>query len=113
MFERKSTCPANTTHCITFIQRRPSVFDVSPTLYKVIQMFCVHWVSIYKLGVNQFRHPRSNTVSLFATQRPSRGQGFEFLTHRCRSSIYEVAVIRELALNEALGMKRIFNIIVE
>ena len=70
MFERKSTCPANTTHCITFIQRRPNVFDVGPILYKVIQMFCVHWVSIYKLVVNQFRHPRSNTVSLFATQRP-------------------------------------------
>ena len=30
--------------CITFIQRRPNVFDVGPTLYKVIQMFCVHWV---------------------------------------------------------------------
>ena len=62
-------------HSKTFIQRRPNVFDVGPTLYKVIQMFCAHWVSIYKLGVNQFRHPRSNTVSLFASQRPSRGQG--------------------------------------
>ena len=29
--------------CITFIQRRPNVFAVGPTLYKVIQMFCVHW----------------------------------------------------------------------
>ena len=28
--------------CITFIQRRPNVFDAGPTLYKVIQMCCVH-----------------------------------------------------------------------
>ena len=35
--------------CITFIQRRPNVFDVGPTLYKVIQMFCVHWVSKFKM----------------------------------------------------------------
>ena len=35
----------------------------------------------------------------------------EFLTHRCRSS--ELAVIRELALIEALGMKRIFSIIMD
>ena len=26
--------PANTKHCITFVQRRPIVFDVGPTLYK-------------------------------------------------------------------------------
>ena len=25
--------------CITFIQRRPNVFDVGPTLHEVIQMF--------------------------------------------------------------------------
>ena len=29
--------------CIKLIQRRPNVFDVGPTLYKVIQMFCVYW----------------------------------------------------------------------
>ena len=31
--------------CITFVQRRPNVFDVGPTLYKinVKQMFCVYW----------------------------------------------------------------------
>ena len=33
--------------CITFIQRRPNVFDVGPTLYKTMQMFCVHWVSLF------------------------------------------------------------------
>ena len=33
--------PANTKHLITFIQRRPNVFDIGPTLYKCIQMFCV------------------------------------------------------------------------
>ena len=37
--------------CITFIQRRPNVFDVGPTLY-VIQMFCVCWVcAAESLGV--------------------------------------------------------------
>ena len=35
---------------ITFIQRRPNVFDVGPTLHKVIQMFCVYWVSIQARG---------------------------------------------------------------
>ena len=32
--------------CITFIQRQPNVFDIGPTLYKIIQMYCVYWVSI-------------------------------------------------------------------
>ena len=27
-------CPANTKHCITFVQRRPNVLDVGPPLYK-------------------------------------------------------------------------------
>ena len=40
--------PAQQTQdiCITFIQRRPNVFNVGPTLHKVIQMFCAYWVSI-------------------------------------------------------------------
>ena len=40
--------PAQQTQniCITFIQRRPNIFYVGPTLHKVIQMFCVNWVSI-------------------------------------------------------------------
>ena len=61
--------PAQQTQiiCITFIQHRPNVFDVGPTFYKVIQMLCVYCVSI-KLGVSQFQHPRSNAVSLFASQ---------------------------------------------
>ena len=29
--------------CIQFVQRRSNVFDVGPTLYNVIQMFCVYW----------------------------------------------------------------------
>ena len=45
MFERKSTCPATQHMRMAFKQRRPNVFDICPTLYKVIQMFCVHWVS--------------------------------------------------------------------
>ena len=41
----------------------------------------------------------------------AKDKGFELLTHS--SSIYELAVIWELALNEALGMKRILSIIME
>ena len=36
MFERKSSCPANTRH----------LYNVGPALHKVIQMFCVYWVTI-------------------------------------------------------------------
>ena len=37
----------------------------------------------------------------------------ELLTNRCRSSIYGLALFLELALNVALGIKRIFSIIME
>ena len=51
--------PAQQTQdiCITFIQRRPNVFDVGPTLHKVIQMFCVYWACQYKLGSSSFNIP--------------------------------------------------------
>ena len=29
--------------CITFIQRRPNIFDVGPALYKCYTFFCAHW----------------------------------------------------------------------
>ena len=48
MFERNSSCPANTSICIKFVQRRPNVFG--PTLYKVIQMFCFHRASVQAWG---------------------------------------------------------------
>ena len=35
--------PASTEYFITFIQRRPNVFDVGPHCINVIQMFCVCW----------------------------------------------------------------------
>ena len=44
--------------CITFIQRRPNVFDVAPTLHKVIQMFLVFTGSIFtSLGSSSFHIP--------------------------------------------------------
>ena len=51
--------PAQQTQdiCITFIQRRPNVFDVDPTLHKVIQMFCVYWACQYKLGSSSCNIP--------------------------------------------------------
>ena len=40
MFERKSSAAQQTQDiCITFIQCRPNVFEVGPTLHEVIQMF--------------------------------------------------------------------------
>ena len=43
--------------CITLIQCRPNVFDVGPTLHKVIQMFCVYWVTIQPWGSSNFQIP--------------------------------------------------------
>ena len=57
MFERKSFAQQTQDICITFIQRRPNVFDVGPTLHKVIQMFCVYWACQYKLGSSSFNIP--------------------------------------------------------
>ena len=67
MFERTSSCPANPTH----------LYNIYINSYKCF----VFTGCKYKHGVSQFRHPRSNTVSLFASKRPSRGQakGFELL----------------------------------
>ena len=65
----------------------------------------------YKLfGSSSFQIPAViQSVCLQASdQVGARAKCFELLTHRCRSSIYELAVI-----DEALGMKRIFSIIME
>ena len=70
----------------------------------------------YKLlGSSSFQIPAViQSVCLQASdQVGARAKGFELLPHRCRSSIYELAVIRELAVNEALGMTRIFSVIME
>ena len=66
MLERKSSAAQQTQDiCMTFIQRRPNVFDV-----------CLQ---------------ASNQVG-------ARAKSFELLTHRCRSSLYELAVIENLLL---------------
>ena len=39
------------------MQCRPNVFDVGPTLHKVIQMFCVYWVTIQTWGSSSFQIP--------------------------------------------------------
>ena len=36
--------------CITFIQRRPNVFDAGPTLYKCYTNFSVGWVTTHLLS---------------------------------------------------------------
>ena len=81
--------------CITFILRRPNVFDVGPTLHKVRQMFCVYLDVNTNLGSSSFNIPAViQSVCLQASdQVGARAKSFELLTHRCRSSIYELAVI--------------------
>ena len=89
--------PAQQTQdiCITFIQRQPNVFDVGPTLHKVIQMFCVYWVSIQAWGqavIQPVIPAVIQPVCLQASdQVGARAKGFELLTHR--SNIYELAVV--------------------
>ena len=42
--------------CITFIQRRPNVKEVGPTLYKCYTMFSVYWECLFRTKV--FRKTR-------------------------------------------------------
>ena len=78
-------------------------------------MFCVYWVTIQTWGSSSFQIPAviQSVCLQVGDQVGAKDKGFELLPQRCRSSIYELAVICELALNEALGMKRIFSIIME
>ena len=95
MFERTSPAQQQTQNiCITFIQRRPNVFDIGSTLYKVLQ--CVVFTSVNSsLGSDRFDFPAGiQSVCLQANaQVGAGGKDFELITHRCRSSIYELAVI--------------------
>ena len=89
--------PAQQTQdiCMTFMQCRPNVFDVGPTLHKVIQMFGVYWVTIQNWGSSSFQIPAviQSVCLQVGDQVGAEDKGFELLTHRCRSSIYELAVI--------------------
>ena len=38
---KQAVCQQTQNIFLTFIQRRPNVFDVGPTLYKCYKMFCV------------------------------------------------------------------------
>ena len=46
MFERKSSCPANARHLYDIYAMSAQRLRRGPTLHKVIQMFCVYWVTI-------------------------------------------------------------------
>ena len=95
---------------MTFMQCRPNGFDVDPTLHKVIQMFCVYWVTIQTWGSSSFQIPAviqsvclqvgdqiptviQSVCLQVGDQVGAKDKGFELLPHRCRSSIYELAVI--------------------
>ena len=87
MFERKSSCQQTRDICITVIQRRPNVFDVGSTLYKVIQMIlCLLGVNT-SLGSSSFHIPAViQAVCLQSNdQVGTKAKGFELLTHRCMS----------------------------
>ena len=112
MFERKSSRPANTRHLYNIystsaqrLRRRSSI------AWSHTNVLCLLGVDT-SLGSSSFYIPAViQPVCLQASdQVGARAKGFELLTHRYRSSIYELAVIWELALNEASGMKRIFSI---
>ena len=89
--------PAQQTQdiCMTFMQCRHNVFDVDPTLHKVIQMFCVYWVTIQTWGSSSFQIPTviQSVCLQVGDQVGAKDKGFELLPHRCRSSKYEFAVI--------------------
>ena len=64
MFERKSSCPANTRHLYNNyttswqdVGPHSTLVHIAPTLHKVIQMFCVYWACQYKLGSSSFNIP--------------------------------------------------------
>ena len=87
MFERKSSCPANARH----------LYDIyaMPAQRKVIQMFCVYWVTIQTWWSSSFQIPTviQSVCLQVGDQVGAKDKGFELLPHRCRSSIYELAVI--------------------
>ena len=79
MFERKSSCPANARH----------LYDIY-AIHKVIQMFCVYWVTIQTWGSSSFQIPAviQSVCLQVGDQVGANDKGFELLPHRCRSSIY-------------------------
>ena len=55
------TIPSKLNICITFIQRRPNVFDVGPTLYKCYaNVLCLLWMRSYI-----FRHSLADVLCDF------------------------------------------------
>ena len=50
------------------------LYNVGPTSSTLVQ-HCIKSYKCFALTVRQFPHTRSNTVSLFASHRPSRGKG--------------------------------------
>ena len=95
MFERKSSCPANTIHLYNIYTssaqhlRRWSNIQISHT-----NVLCLLGVNT-SLGSSSFHIPAViQSVCLQASDEvEARAKGFELLTRRCCSRIYELAVI--------------------
>ena len=73
------------------------LYNVGPTSSTLVQ-HCIKSYKCFVFTVRQFPHTGSNTVSLFASQRPSKCKGSEFLTHRCRSSRAGSGISEHLSL---------------
>ena len=59
MFERKSSCPANTKHLYNiYTTSAQRLKRWSKTLYKVRQMCCVHWVWVQAWGQPVSKYPQ-------------------------------------------------------
>ena len=95
MFERKSSCPANTRHLYniyaTTAQRLRRWPNITSSHTNVLCLLGVNT----SLGSSSFHIPAViQSVCLQASDQVGAGaKGFELLTHRCRSSMYELAVI--------------------
>ena len=77
------------------MQRWTNVFDVGPTLYKCYTNVLCLLGDNTNLGVKQFPNPPviQSVCLQVGDQVGAKDKGFELLPHRCRSSIYELAVI--------------------
>ena len=72
--------------------------NIEPTLDKCTMFerkFCVYWVTIQTWGSSSFQIPAviQSVCLQVGDQVGAKDKGFELLPHRCRSSIYELAVI--------------------
>ena len=82
---------------MTFMQCRPNVVDVGPTLHKVIQMFCVYWVTIQAWGSSSFQIPAviQSVCLQVGDQVGAKDKGFELFLN----FIFELIDVAQVYMN--------------